>query len=162
VIHSISSIIAHIAERPEILPMLRDDPKQVMSATEEFMRHISPITHLGRVCPAGAHVDGADVKPGARVSLCWASANRDASVFDSPEELRLNRKPNPHVAFGSGPHTCIGALHARVLFRTLLEEFSSRLEAIRVLEKEHHIEPIAHFDRQIGFDKLVVNFVARQ
>lgn len=162
VIHSISSIIAHIAERPEILPMLRDDPKLVMSATEEFMRHISPITHLGRVCPAGAHVDGADVKPGARVSLCWASANRDASVFDSPEELRLNRKPNPHVAFGSGPHTCIGALHARVLFRTLLEEFSSRLEAIRILEKEHHIEPIAHFDRQIGFDKLVVNFVARQ
>ena len=161
VIHSISSIIAHIAERPEILPMLRDDTKLVMSATEEFMRHISPITHLGRVCPAGAHVDGSDVKPDSRVSLCWASANRDASVFDSPEELRLNRKPNPHVAFGSGPHTCIGALHARVLFRTLLEEFSSRLEAIRILEKEHHIESIAHFDRQIGFDKLVVNFVSR-
>jgi cytochrome P450 len=160
VIHSISSIIAHIAERPEILRMLRDDPKLVMSATEEFMRHISPITHLGRVCPHGADVHGTRVEPDGRVSLCWASANRDASVFDSPDELCLDRKPNPHVAFGSGPHTCVGALHARVLFRILLEELSARVEAIRASEKTHHIEPIAHFERQIGFDKLVVKLVA--
>lgn len=160
VIHSISSIIAHIGERPEILSSLRENPKLVMSATEEFMRHISPITHLGRVCPHGADVGGARVEPDGRVSLCWASANRDASVFQLPGELILDRKPNPHVAFGSGPHTCVGALHARVLFRILLEEFSTRLDAIHVSEKVHHIEPIAHFERQIGFDKLVVKFVA--
>jgi cytochrome P450 len=162
VIHSISSIIAHIAERPEILRMLRDDPKLVMSATEEFMRHISPITHLGRVCPHGADVHGTRVEPDGRVSLCWASANRDASVFDSPDELRLDRKPNPHVAFGSGLHTCVGALHSRVLFRILLEELSARVEAIHVCEKIHHVEPIAHFERQIGFDKLVVKFIPRK
>lgn len=161
VIHSITSIIAHIAERPEILRRLRDDPKLVMSATEEFMRHISPITHLGRVCPHGADVHGTGVEPGRRVSLCWASANRDASVFDAPEELRLDRKPNPHVAFGSGPHTCVGALHARVLIRILLEELSVRIDEIRVAEKDHHIEPIAHFQRQIGFDRLVVDFISR-
>ena len=161
VIHSISSIIAHIAERPEILPMLAGNPKLVMSATEEFMRHISPITHLGRVCPHGAVADGASVEPGGRVSLCWASANRDAAVFDAPDELRLDRKPNPHVAFGSGPHTCIGALHARVLFRILLEELSARVGAIRVEEKEHHVEPIAHFHRQVGYDKLVARFIPR-
>ena len=161
VIHSISSIIAHIAERPEILQMLRDDPKLVMSATEEFMRHISPITHLGRVCPHGADVAGSQVEPDGRVSLCWASANRDASVFDAPGELRLDRKPNPHVAFGSGPHTCVGALHTRVLIRILLEELSVRVEAIRVVEQDAHIEPIAHFQRQVGFDRLVVDFVPR-
>lgn len=161
VIHSISSIIAHIAERPEILWMPRDDPKLVMSATEEFMRHISPITHLGRVCPHGADLHGTNVEPDGRVSLCWASANRDASVFESPDDLRLDRKPNPHVAFGSGPHTCVGALHSRVLFRILLEELSSRLETIRVAEMNPHIEPIAHFQRRIGFDRLVVTFVAR-
>ena len=161
VIHSISSIIAHTSERPEILRMLSGNPKLVMSATEEFMRHISPITHLGRVCPHGAGVEGARVEPGARVSLCWASANRDASVFDAPEELRLDRKPNPHVAFGSGPHTCVGALHARVLFRILLEELSARVKAIQVKEKEHHSEPIAQFRRQVGFDKLVVHFIPR-
>jgi cytochrome P450 len=162
VIHSISSIMAHIAERPEILRMLRDDPKLVMSATEEFMRHISPITHLGRVCPHGGDAGGMPVEPDGRVSLCWASANRDASVFDAPDELRLDRKPNPHVAFGSGPHTCAGALHSRVLFRILLEELSARVEAIHVTEKNQHIEPIAHFQRQIGFDRLVVKFTARE
>ena len=161
VIHSISSIVAHIAERPEILQMLRDDPKLVMSATEEFMRHISPITHLGRVCPHGADADGAHVEPDGRVSLCWASANRDASVFDAPDELRLDRKPNPHVAFGSGPHTCVGALHARVLFRILLEELAARVGAILVEEQEHHVEPIAHFQRQVGYDKLVARLTPR-
>ena len=161
VIHSISSIIAHMAERPEILRMLRDDPKLVMGATEEFMRHISPITHLGRVCPHGAAAAGARVEPGGRVSLCWASANRDASVFDAPEELRLDRKPNPHVAFGSGPHTCVGALHARVLFRILLEELAARVGAVRADEKTPHVEPIAHFQRDVGFDKLVVRFTPK-
>ncbi len=161
VIHSISSIIAHIADDAEILRRLRDDPKLVMSATEEFMRHISPITHLGRVCPHGAGAGGERVEPGGRVSLCWASANRDASVFDAPDELRINRKPNPHVAFGSGPHSCIGSLHARVLFRILLEELAARVAAIHVSERIEHVEPIAHFERQIGFDRLVARFDPR-
>jgi cytochrome P450 len=159
VIHSISSIIAHIAERPEILPLLRENPKLVMSATEEFMRHISPITHLGRVCPHGADVGGVTVEPDRRVSLCWASANRDASAFEAPEELRIDRKPNPHVAFGSGPHTCVGALHARVLFRILLEELAARVGRIEISESRRHVEPIAQFEREVGFDRLVAKFV---
>ena len=157
-IHSISSIVAHIAGRPEILSALRENPKLVMTATEEFMRHSSPITHLGRVCPHGAEFRGAAVEPDRRVSLCWASANRDATVFDAPDELRLDRKPNPHVAFGSGPHTCVGALHARVLIRTLLEEVAGRVENIECFESRPHIEPIAHFQREVGFDRLVVKF----
>lgn len=161
VIHSISTILAHVAARPEILDRLRADPKLLMSATEEFMRHISPITHLGRVCPHGADLPGARVEPDERVSLCWASANRDASVFDAPEELRLDRKPNPHVAFGSGVHTCVGALHARVLFRILLEVLCDKVASIRVLEQDEHVEPIAQFQRQIGFDRLRVAFQAK-
>lgn len=161
VIHSISSIIAHIAERAEILQMLRDDPKLVMSATEEFMRHISPITHLGRVCPHGADVHGTRVEPDGRVSLCWASANRDASVFDAPEELQLDRKPNPHVAFGSGLHTCVGALHSRVLFRILLAELAARVGSVRVVEMVRQVESVGPFERQVGFDKLVVQFTPR-
>jgi cytochrome P450 len=161
IIHSISSIIAHIAACPHILDALRADPKLLMSATEEFMRHISPITHLGRVCPHGADLDGARVEPDGRVSLCWASANRDASVFENPDELRLDRKPNPHVAFGSGLHTCVGALHARVLVRILLDELGGKVAAIRILEKQEHVEPIAQFQRQVGYDKLLVSFQAK-
>jgi cytochrome P450 len=158
IIHTISSIIAHMAEQPEILSQLRENPKLVMSATEEFIRYISPITHLGRVCPHGAEVSGAKVEPDKRVSLCWASANRDESVFDAPDELHLDRKPNPHVAFGSGPHTCVGALHARVMIRILLEELSASVGSIRIAESVRHIEPIAQFQREIGFDRLLVGF----
>lgn len=161
IIHSISSILAHASENPSILESLRKEPGLVMSATEEFMRHISPITHLGRVCPHGTEVGNTPVEPDGRVSLCWASANRDAAVFDDPDELRLHRKPNPHVAFGSGPHTCVGALHARVLIRTLLAGLAAKVECIHILESVRHVEPIAHFQREIGFDRLVIRLVGR-
>ncbi len=161
IIHSITSIIDHMGACPHILQALHADPKLVMSATEEFMRHISPITHLGRVCPHGADLNGTRVQPDGRVSLCWASANRDASVFENPDELRLDRKPNPHVAFGSGLHTCVGALHARVLIRTLLDVLCAKVSAVEILDRQEHIEPISHFQREIGFDKLVVRFTRK-
>jgi len=95
------------------------------------------------------------------VSLCWASANRDPAVFDSPDEFRLDRKPNPHIAFGSGAHTCIGALHARVLFRTLLQWLVDHVSHIEVIERQEHIESISQFERPLGYDKLVVRLVGR-
>lgn len=60
------------------------------------------------------------VKPGARVALGGASAIYDESVLDAPEEVRLNRKPNPHISFGSERHLCLGAPHAGLIARTLL------------------------------------------
>ena len=82
--------------------------------SEEFFRESStPLTHIGRVCPVDTEVRGIEVKAGGRVSLCWASANQDEAAFDSPEEVRLDRKPNPHMAFGIGTHVCLGAPHAR-------------------------------------------------
>lgn len=156
IIHSISSILAHLADQPGILNQLRNDGKLVVSATEEFMRYLSPITHLGRVCPEGADLHGTRVAPGQRVSLCWASANRDAAVFDAPEELRLARKPNPHIAFGSGAHTCVGALHSRTLIRILLQVLSEKVAQIVVLDRQDHVEPLAQFARQIGYQRLVV------
>ncbi|NIP95555.1 MAG: cytochrome P450, partial [Akkermansiaceae bacterium] len=80
---------------------------------------ISPLTHIGRVCPVDTEVHGVAVQAGHRVSLCWASANRDESVFEAPEEVRLDRKPNPHLTFGAGPHLCLGAAHMRLIMRLL-------------------------------------------
>jgi cytochrome P450 len=161
VIHSVSSIIAHVADHPATLAALREDPKRIMSATEELMRHLSPLAHIGRVCTHGADLHGTRVTPDQSVSLCWASANRDPAVFDSPDEFRLDRKPNPHIAFGSGAHTCIGALHARVLFRTLLQWLVDHVSHIEVIERQEHIESISQFERPLGYDKLVVRLVGR-
>jgi cytochrome P450 len=162
VIHSITSILAWFAAHPEALKALRADSKLVMSATEEFMRYFSPLTHIGRVCPQAGDLHGTPVAADQSVSFCWASANRDASVFENPDAMQLDRKPNPHIAFGSGPHTCLGALHARVLIRIFLRILSERVDGITVLDKQEHIESVSQFDRTIGYERLVVQFKVRE
>jgi cytochrome P450 len=156
VIHSISSIIAHLAENPEALAFLREDPRRITLAGEEFLRVISPLTHIGRVCPETTDVHGVNVPPDGRVSLCWASANRDAAAFDSPEEIRLDRKPNPHLAFGAGAHLCLGAAHARLIIRLLLEHLSQRVAEITILSSKPNIERRETYARQIGYESLTV------
>lgn len=156
VIHSISSIIAHLAENPDDLAFLREDPRRVTLAGEEFFRVISPLTHIGRVCPETTDVHGVEVPPAGRVSLCWASANRDATAFDSPAEIRLDRKPNPHLAFGAGTHLCLGAAHARLVIRLLLEHLSQRVDRITILSSKPNIERRETYARQIGYEDLTV------
>ncbi len=156
IIHTISSIIAHLANHPEHLTFLREDPKRIVNATEEFFRVISPLTHIGRVCPVDTNVHGTQVKANQRISLCWASANRDENAFPAPLETRLDRKPNPHVAFGAGPHLCIGAPHARLLARTLLRALSERVAKITLIEATPHLESESTYQRNVGYDSLTV------
>jgi cytochrome P450 len=156
VIHSISSIIAYLAENPNDLSFLREDPRRVTLAGEEFFRVISPLTHIGRVCPETTDVHGVEVPPDGRVSLCWASANRDAAAFDSPDEIHLDRKPNPHLAFGAGVHLCLGAAHARLIIRLLLEHLSQRVDSITILSSKPNIERRETYARQIGYESLTV------
>lgn len=156
VIHSISAIIAYLAHHPEALAFLREDPRRITLAGEEFLRVISPLTHIGRVCPETTDLHGVVVPPDGRVSLCWASANRDAAAFESPDEIRLDRKPNPHLSFGFGPHLCLGAAHARLILRTLLRLCCERVKHIAILHSQLHVEHEAKFDRTIGYDSLTV------
>ena len=127
-----------------------------MPAREFFPRAFTPLTHIGRVCPVESEVHGVSVKAGGRVSLCWASANQDENAFDTPEEVRLNRKPNPHVAFGFGPHVCLGAPHARLLLRTLLLRCTERIAGITLLEAKEHIENEPSYQRAVGYESLTV------
>lgn len=161
VIHTVSSVIDYLAHHPEALDFLREDPKRVIHASEEFFRVFMPLTHLGRVCPAGTTLHGTTVKPGARVSLCWTSANRDESVFEQADQVRLDRKPNPHLAFGFGSHICLGAAHARLLVRVLLEQLAGSVEKISVLDSMPHVENEVCYRRMTGFEKLVVRVLAR-
>jgi cytochrome P450 len=156
IIHTISSVIAYLGDHPEALEFLREDPARIVHAGEEFFRVITPLTHIGRVCPVETDVHGVAVKPGGRVSLCWASANQDESAFEAPAEVRLDRKPNPHLAFGFGAHLCLGAPHARLLLRTLLEKCTQRVSRITVLEAKERVENEARYQRIMGYDSLTV------
>ncbi len=156
IIHTVSGVLAHFAEHPESLEFLRQDPARIVHASEEFFRVITPLTHIGRVCPVPHEVLGIPVPAHGRVSLCWASANQDAAVFEAPEEVRLDRKPNPHLAFGFGTHLCIGAPHARLLLRTLLQNCVDRVGRITLLAAKPGIEIQAAYQRITGYDALTV------
>ncbi len=160
IIHTISCALGHLAEHPEALEYLRADPKRITLASEEFFRVFMPLNHIGRVCPVDTDVHGIPVKAGERISLAWASANFDAAIFPAPHEVRLDRKPNPHLSFGFGTHLCLGAPHARLILRTLLRLCCERVKAITILEATHHVEREATFDRTLGYDALTVKLTA--
>lgn len=158
IIHSISSIIAYLGQNPSALDFLRENPKRIVHASEEFFRVFMPLTHIGRVCPVDTDVQGEKVEADGRVSLGWASANFDETVFDNPHEIRLDRKPNPHISFGFGKHLCLGAPHARLIVRTLLETLVNRVEKIECMDVKRHIEHEAKYERANGYESLLVRF----
>ncbi len=162
VINSISGVIGHLAKNPADLEYLRADPKRIVNASEEFFRAISPVTHIGRVCPAKTEVRGVTVEPNALITLCFASANYDETVFNAPEEVRLDRKPNPHVAFGFGPHLCLGAPHARLVVRTLLKCLCEQVGEIITLAAQEKVEREERYQRPLAFDNLTVRLTPRR
>ena len=156
IIHTISCALGYLAEHPEALEYLREDPKRITLASEEFFRVFMPLTHIGRVCPVQTEVHGVTVPADGRVSMGWASANFDETVFDAPDEVRLDRKPNPHISFGFGTHLCLGAPHARLIVRCLLQALTARVGRITVLEAKEHIETEARYQRSNGYESLTV------
>ena len=161
IIHTISCALGHLAAHPEALEFLREEPKRITLASEEFFRVFMPLTHIGRVCPADTEVNGVTVQAGERISLCWASANLDETAFFEPLEVRLDRKPNPHLSFGFGTHLCLGAPHARLLLRTLLQKCVERVATITVLEAQERVEDEARYQRVLGYELLTVKLTPR-
>jgi cytochrome P450 len=158
IIHTVTRIISYFAQNPQALEWIRENPDRITLASEEFFRVFIPLTHIGRVCPVKTDVFGFEVQPEGRVSLCWSSANRDPEVFAEPNEIRLDRKPNPHVAFGFGAHLCLGAHHARAIVRGLIQKLAERVSHIEILEKVELIENEPDYNRKIGYELLRAKF----
>lgn len=161
VINAVTNTIAYFAEHPEALARLRAEPEIVNRAVEELVRYFAPLTHMGRVVTADTEVCEHAVKEDSRISLCWASANRDARVFDQPDEVILDRKVNPHVSFGFSHHNCLGATHARQILRLLVAELADKVEAIELLAAEENMETWGAFERKVGFHRLQAKFIPR-
>lgn len=158
VINAVTNSIAYFAEHPESLEKLRKEPELINFAIEELIRYFSPLTQMGRVATEDTQVCGHAVKADSRISLCWASANRDASVFEDANEVVLDRKINPHVAFGFGTHNCLGATHARQIMKVLIRTLISKVQSIDILDYKENIEDLGEFKRKVGYDKISVNF----
>lgn len=161
IIHSITSIIAYFAGNSAGLEYLREDRTRITLASEEFFRVFMPLTQIGRVCPNGATIHGFTVAPDQRIGLCWASANHDETVFEQPDTIRLDRRPNPHVSFGFRTHLCQGAAHARLVIRSLIESLCDHVERIDVVQSVPLIEREQQFERRVGYERLDARFHPR-
>lgn len=122
VVKLLSGAMWHLAQQPEARAALAADASRIPTAIEEWLRWISPLPRMARAACLHAETPAGPVAPGDRVVLDFLAANHDATVFDAPNEIRLDRTPNRHIAFGQGPHTCVGAHLAKVEARIFLEE----------------------------------------
>lgn len=158
VIKTIVTILIYVAENPDTLDFLREDPQRILTATEEFIRYISPLSTIARSCPHAVKVGDREIPAGGRVALCWPSANRDREVFKDPDKVILDRSPNPHVGFGFGPHSCLGAQHARLIIRSLLKSLCHQVDSLEVLSVVPNMEVESSFKLLSGYKSVHVRF----
>lgn len=131
--HALSHGVQALAEHPDQLRRLRDDPGLLETAVEEVLRWSCPQIHFRRTATADTEVGGVGVAAGDKVVTWYLSANFDGSEHRDPHTFDVGRRPNRHVTFGGGgPHLCLGQWLARLEVRLILEELVPRLEGIRL------------------------------
>ncbi|MGA9678743.1 MAG: cytochrome P450 [Mycobacterium sp.] len=128
-----------LIEQPEQRRLLVDDPSLIPGAVEEMLRWNSPVVHMARAATADVEIRGRLIREGEVVVMLYGSANRDEEIFGpDSEEFKVTRHPNPHIAFGCGEHSCVGAqlarLEATVLFEELLRRFPG-LELVGAVDR---------------------------
>ncbi len=116
------------------------DPRLVRSATEEAIRLRTPLHMQFRQSTVESQVGDTTIPAGCPVGLNFAAANRDATVFDDPDEFRVDRSPNRHVGFGFGPHTCLGAPLSRLEINLALAAVLERLPDIELTPEADGLE----------------------
>jgi cytochrome P450 len=111
----------------------------VQTAVEEALRWSSPVTHFMRRARRDIEMHGEKIRAGDAVTAWIASANRDETVFELPYKLDLGRSPNRHVAFGNGPHRCLGSHLARLMLTESFEELIGSIECFELAGAPQHL-----------------------
>ncbi|HEX8273773.1 MAG TPA: cytochrome P450 [Longimicrobiaceae bacterium] len=127
----VAACALHLLRDAGLRARLRADPGLVPALVEEAARLDPPEMLLWRTARPGAELAGVAVPPGAAVRLGVGAANRDPARFPDPDRVLLERAPNPHLAFGAGPHACPGARLARMQVRVAVEALLAAWPAFR-------------------------------
>jgi cytochrome P450 len=127
----LSNSLLYLAGAPADRRRLAADPGLIPQAVEEFLRYFAPASPA-RVSTVESCLDGTVIEADASVLLALPSGNRDPSVFDRPDDVILERRPNKHLAFGVGPHRCIGAPLARLELDVALTEWLAAIPEFRL------------------------------
>ena len=135
--------------------LLAANPSLVPSAVEEVLRWVTPLNQMFRTAVTDDTIGGVPVKAGDRIALLYPSANRDEDVFEDPFRFDITRSPNPQIAFGFGPHVCVGQALARLELQVLFEQLSQRFTNLRVVTEpviEENIFAGAVVSFELAFD----------
>ena len=130
----IANGVLAFSQHPDQFEMLRSDPDgHIVDAVEEILRYDSPLKSVQRIATQNIEMEGGQrVGKDDRVRWVISSANRDPSIFDNPDDLDISRNPNPHVAFGSGVHHCLGATLARLEGQEAFAALAQRFEGLQL------------------------------
>jgi cytochrome P450 len=119
--------LLHLGTHPDLRQQLIDRPQLYRTAADEFLRYCSVNKTLSRTVTRDTELGGQQLRRNDQVLISWLAANHDEGEFDRPDEVVLDRAPNRHLAFGLGPHRCIGAPLARVMFEVMVKAVLERI-----------------------------------
>ena len=145
-----------LLDNPDAMRALREDPSLIPAAVDELLRWWTPVMTFRRTASREASLGGVSVHAGDKVVVSYLAANRDPAVFDRPDELLIDRKPNNHRVFGHGPHVCIGAHFARVQMALLFREVLTRTSDIQLAGEPAYLR--SNFQR--GVKRLPISWAA--
>jgi cytochrome P450 family 142 subfamily A polypeptide 1 len=154
--HVISGGAWQLFLHPEQRRKLTDDPRLIPTAVEEMLRWVSPIKNMARTATRDTSLNGRTIREGDKLLLLYPSANRDALVFPDPDTFDINRRPNEHVAFGNGPHFCLGNSLARLEMTVMFEKLLTRLPDIEPVSRQEPAYRPANFVS--GYETMPVRF----
>ncbi len=139
--------------------MLHANKSLIPSAVEEVLRYSSPVRAMFRIAVKDAEMSGKEIRAGQAVMAWIGAANRDLAKFSQPDKFNIERKPNPHIAFGHGIHMCIGAPLARLESKIALELFAEKYSSVKLLVPEEKLDPLRNI-AVAGVRHLPVKFAS--
>lgn len=137
--YSMTTAVHALATCKDEWARLRGGEVDLGTATDEMLRWATPVMHVGRTAMEDVSLDGRTIREGDIVTLWTTSANRDETVFTDPDQLDLGRAPNKHLAFGFGPHYCLGVFLARAEISAVLEALRDSVTSVELDGPVHRI-----------------------
>jgi cytochrome P450 len=128
----LAGTLIYLDDHRELHQRLLEDDDVLATATEEFLRWVSPSLAVARRATGSIELGDQKLEAGQACLFLSRSANHDPAKFKDPDEVDIERAPNPHMGFGIGIHRCLGSNLARVMFRAVLREVLSRMPDYRV------------------------------
>lgn len=147
----------HLATHPADRHQITNDPTLIPQAVEELLRTY-PIALPSRRVTTDTTISGCPIRAGDMVMLPLPAANRDPNVFPNPDHIDFHRTPNPHIAFGTGPHRCLGTHLARLELHTALTEWHTRIPNYHLPTEPPSTE---HANQILGLNNLPLTWTTR-